>query len=116
MDFTSDFYNLISKCKFSLESEEELKLQISSVLEQHNFDFKKEFKLDAKNRLDFYIHGYAIEVKIKGSAMSIYRQCVRYCQFKEVKGLFLITNKSMGFPTEINQKPCYLINLGKSWL
>jgi len=109
-------YNLISKCKFSLESEEELKLQIAEILKEHNFNFKKEFTLDSKNRLDFFIEGLAVEVKIKGSAMSIYRQCVRYCNFDEVKGLFLLTNKSMGFPPEINQKPCYVINLGKSWL
>lgn len=115
-DFVQNFFSLISKYRFSLETEDALKLQMAEVLTQSGIPFEKEYKLDEKNKLDFFIYEHAVEVKIKGSAKSIYRQCVRYCEFAQVKGLFLVTNKSLGFPESINGKPCYVLNLGKSWL
>ena len=78
--------------------------------------YKPEYRLDAKNRPDFFVYEHAVEVKIKGSAKAIYRQCERYSAFPEVKGVYLVTNKAMGFPETLNGKPCYVINLGKSWL
>lgn len=46
----------------------------------------------------------------------IYKQCERYANFDQVKQLVLITNRSMGFPETINNKPCYVINIGRAWL
>lgn len=106
----------MSSSRFSLASEEELKLEMKAVLEAHGIPFEREYRLDAKNRPDFFVYEHAVEVKIKGSAKAIYRQCERYSAFPQVKGIYLITNKSMGFPETLNGKPCYIINLGKSWL
>lgn len=110
------FIKIVSSKAFSLDTESQLKIEMESVLVEENIPFKKEYVLDAKNRPDFFIDGFAIEVKIKGSAKSIYRQCERYCSFDEVNGLVLVTNRSMGFPETIFGKPCYVINLGKAWL
>lgn len=73
-------------------------------------------RLDEKNIPDFMIGGTAIEVKIKGSPMSIYKQCVRYLKFDEVKSLILVTGKTMGMPQEILGKPVYVISLGRLWI
>lgn len=110
------FHNLMTAYRFSLESEEELKLQMAKVMQDNDIPFKREYRLDPKNKPDFMVFEYAVEVKIKGAAKAIYRQCERYSTFDEVKGLYLITNKSMGFPETLNGKPCYVINLGRSWL
>jgi len=107
---------LLSKYQFSLTSETELQSQIKEILESNNIPFEKEYNLDDKNRPDFFLEGIALEVKIKGSAKSIYRQCERYCEFDAVSNLILVTNRSMGFPETLNDKPCYLIHLGQSWL
>lgn len=107
---------IFSTYQFTLSSEDELKTQMKTVLEQNQIEFVKEHALDKKNRPDFFIEGYAVEVKIKGAAKGIYKQCERYCAFEEVKGLILVTNRSMGFPESLNEKPCYVISLGKSWL
>lgn len=107
-----DVYRTLSRYRFTLTSESELQKEIGTILPQA----VREYRLDAKNRLDFFLEGIAIEVKIKGGAKDIYKQCERYCAFDEVRSLILITNRSMGFPPEINGKPCYVLKLGRSWL
>jgi len=111
-------FALISRHKFSLDTEDHLKLQIAEVLMKNNVPYKKEHILDVKNVIDFFCEGIGIEAKIRTgeTAKKIYKQCQRYCQFDEVQQLILVTNKALGFPPEINGKPCYVINLGRSWL
>lgn len=113
---TIDIIKLISSSRLSVQDEKETQLQIERIFIDNAIDHCREFRLDAKNIPDFFIDGIAIEIKIKGGPRQIYRQCERYCQFEEVRELMLITNKSMGFPQEINGKPCYLVNIGKAWL
>ncbi len=102
--------------RFPLVQEKETQKAIEEKFTENNIEYSREHRLDDKNIPDFLIDGIAIEVKIKGNAKQIYRQCERYCKFDAVKKLILVTNRSMGFPTDINGKPCYFINLGKSWL
>ena len=110
------FLNTIRAYRFTLSSEAALKREMEMVLDNHGVEYLREFTLDKTSRPDFMVSGHAIEVKIKGSAMAIYKQCERYCQFDQVKGLVLVTNRSMGMPAEINGKPCEVVNLGRSWL
>lgn len=111
-----EIISILSHCKFSLENEKKLQSEIASKFEQSGISFDKEYFLDKKNIPDFFIDGIAIEIKIKGNAKHIYKQCERYCLFDSVKYLVLVTNRSMGFPSEINNKPCYVLKLGSSWL
>lgn len=108
--------DVITSSRFPVDNEKDLQSAIESKFIEKKVEFIREHRLDDKNIPDFFIDGIAIEVKIKGNAKSIYKQCVRYCEFNEVKILILLTNRSIGFPKEINGKPCYLISLGKSWL
>jgi hypothetical protein len=108
---------LLIGTRFPLNSEKALQEAIAIKFKSNFLGHQREYELNQHNIADFYIHGgVAIEVKIKASAKEIYRQCERYCQFDEVKSLILVTNRAMGFPKEINRKPCYLLNLGKAWL
>lgn len=111
-----DLHAVLSRYQFPLSTEEALQRQIEGVLKHHGFPYVREYRLDPKNRIDFFCGGVGIEVKIKGSAMSIYRQCERYCQFPQIEIFLLITNKAMGFPKELKGKPCYVINVGVAWL
>lgn len=111
--------NLLSKKRLSLHNEKALQNEISKILSEEfpNSTIEKEFHFDEKNIIDFRVDEYlGIEVKIKSSARSLYNQCVRYCQFDDIKNLLLITNVAMGFPSEINNKGCYFLNLSKGWL
>ncbi len=112
----NEIVEILSKHRFVLDNEKEAQYQIGLVMHGNDINTEREYRLDKKNIPDFFIDGLAIEVKIKGNAKSIYKQCERYCKFDQVKELLLITNRSMGFPKEINGKPCYYLNLGKAWL
>lgn len=108
---------LLRQARFSLERESECQREIGELLEICGVACVREHRLDSKNILDFFINGIAIEVKLKkGAAKAIYKQCERYCQFDDVKALILVTNRPMGFPPEINGKPCYVVSLGRGWL
>ena len=102
--------------RFPLVVEKETQAAIEAKFAENGVPYSREHRLDEKNIPDFFVDGIAIEVKIKGNAKTIYRQCERYCQFEEVRKLILVTNRSMGFPKQINNKDCYFINLGKAWL
>lgn len=108
--------NIIAKLRLNLTKEELTQQQIFNAIGK--LDYIQHHHLDKKNIPDFFhrLYGIAIEVKIKGTARQIYKQCERYCGFDETEVLILCTNKSMGFPPEINGKPCYFINIGKAWL
>lgn len=108
--------SILSSHRFPLEKEKETQAEIEKKFIQNGIKFSREHHLDPDNIPDFFIDGIAIEVKIKGNARSIYRQCERYCQFNGVKVFILVTGRSMGFPPAINGKPCYVVNLGKAWL
>ena len=108
--------NALSTERFSLTVEKTTQIEIETLFNRNGIAHIKEYHLDKNNIPDFFIDGIAIEVKIKGNAKQIYRQCERYSKFKEVKIIILVTNRSMGFPKEINGKPCYIINMGRAWL
>lgn len=102
--------------RFLLNSEAELQDQMEQVLVDAGVPFERERRLGPRSRPDFFLDGVAVEVKIKGSARAIYRQCERYAGFSEVTEVLLVTNRAMGFPKEINGKPAYFLNLGAAWL
>lgn len=111
-----DIISLISGKRFDLTHEKTTQLQMQAMFVRAEIPFVRHLELDDKNIPDFFLDGIAIEVKIKGAKRAIFKQCQRYCQFDAVKVLILCSNKAMGFPADINGKPCYFINLGKAWL
>lgn len=109
-----DVIKVISNGKFNLQDELELQKQMLQALSV--FNPIQSHPLSKADIIDFFIDGIGIEVKIKGGRKAIYKQCERYCKHDEVKALILATNRAIGFPPEINGKPCYVVNLGKGWL
>ena len=102
--------------RFPLHDEIELHKEMANALAAANISFRREVKLGPYERIDFLCGNIGIEVKIKGVAKRIYKQCEGYCQHDEIKEFILVTNRSMGFPESLNGKPCYVVRLGRSWL
>ena len=110
--------NAFDEVMIDVSSEDEVQIQIEELLTGLNISFKREKKLSNKDRIDFFLTelNIGVEIKIKGSATSILRQCERYCKRGEIKALLLISSKFMGFPKELNKRPCYFIGLSKGLL
>lgn len=106
---------LLKGKRFNLQNEKETQKQIGEILSPI-LHIAPEYRLDANNIIDFMVGQVGVEVKIKGNKMAIYKQCERYCKFESVKALILVTSKAMGFPEQINGKPCYVLNISKAWL
>jgi len=113
---TSQIVSILSSVRIPLHSESIAQATIAGVLGMAKITWDREVKLDSKNRIDLMVGDIGIEVKLKGNAKSIYKQCERYCQFERVQNLILVTNRTIGFPPTINNKPCFLVILGRSWL
>ena len=117
----SDVVRLLQNHKFNLEDEKKLQAELHSIfLNVYDKEqVEREYRLDDKNIPDFLLFGsIVVEIKVKssGNKRKIYKQCVRYCGFEKTKELVLITNVNMGFPEQINNKNCYVLNLGRAWL
>lgn len=102
--------------RWPLSDEKLLQQAIVDELDSAGFAWEREVRLSATDVVDFMISAVAIEIKIKGSKRNVYRQCARYCSHERVQALVLATNYTLGFPTAIGGKPCYVANLGKAWL
>jgi hypothetical protein len=114
-----DVVEVLRRKRFNLHDEKILQSEMEAefVSAWGDADVEREFVLDHKNTIDFLISGdLGVEVKIGGQKRAIYKQCERYCGFEKIKVLLLVTNRSMGFPEQINGKDCYVLNLGRAWL
>lgn len=102
--------------RFSVFNEKVVQAEINELL-TGKFEFVREKKLAHDSIIDFFISGeIGIEVKIEGGKKKIYRQCERYCGFAEIKGLILVTARTMNLPKWISGKPCIIINISHAWL
>lgn len=99
--------------------EYDLQNQIADVLNNASINFKKEYKLGPRNRVDFItVNGIAIEIKKgKPNRRKLYEQAERYMAFPEVKAMILVVETSIrdSLPSNINGKPCTIFGLQKLW-
>jgi hypothetical protein len=94
--------------------ESEVQAAIERALEEAGVRYSREVVLCPKCRLDFYIDGLAIEVKLQGTAPSLIRQIHRYSMHNEVRELLVVTNLSRltQMPLELNGKPVRVQRVG----
>lgn len=104
--------------RFDYTTEAELQAAIEGWLEGHGLVFEREHILGPEDRPDFFFieTGIALECKVKGSRMAIYRQLERYAQHCVVRGIILVTGRAMTCPPEINGKPVRVHSIGEAWL
>lgn len=101
---------------FSIHNEKLVQKEMSDIFNSHNIKHDREVMLKPHGTIDFMIGEIGLEVKVKGGVEAIFKQCKRYCEHEKVKCLVLVTARCMGFPKEINGKPCYYFHLSKALL
>lgn len=106
---------ILKRQRFNIENEKELQQQIVSVLDKYQVAYKREHRLNEKDIPDFLIGDIAMEIKIKGRRIDIFKQCMRYSMHDEVKSVLLITNVMIGKPPLHNDKPFYILNISSAW-
>lgn len=102
--------------RLPLTDEKRLQAEMAERFAAAGLALEREFRLSATEVVDFFADGIAVEVKIKGGKMAIYRQLQRYAEHDEIKALLLVSNVPMGLPPEIEGKPAYFHNLAMAWL
>jgi hypothetical protein len=110
-------FSCLKNKRLDMNDEKRTQEQVADYLRTADICFIKEHPLDKGSIVDFMLEdGVAIEVKIKGSRMSVYRQIERYCKFDDVKSIILLCTYPFAMPPEINGKSVYVLNLSSAWL
>lgn len=103
--------------RFPVTTEIKTQDAIEQALIEAGIEFEREFRLSAKDRVDFFVNGVAVEIKVRAaSARAIFRQVERYARHDIVTAIVLVSNKPMGLPAQINGKPAYFVNLARAWM
>lgn len=85
---------VIGHARFTYATEEQLQLGIATSLHHYGIAFKREFRLNAADRIDFLIGSIGIEIKIAGNSESVLRQLTRYSASAAISELILVTSKA----------------------
>ncbi len=94
--------------RFNFVCERDLQDGIEKVLREQGHTFSREFRFDAKDRIDFMVEGgLGLEVKIDRNLAQVTRQLHRYAQQSSVQGLLLVTSRLRltNLPDFLNEKP-----------
>lgn len=78
---------LLGGVRYRYGSEVQLHEVMAQVLD--GTGFQREYRLDEKNRADFWLDGLVIEVKVQGSAGDALRQVGRYIELPHVHAVLL---------------------------
>jgi hypothetical protein len=98
--------------RFRCDSEADLQEGISRVLTEAGLPHRREHHL-GPDRVDFFLAGIALEVKIDGSLSAVTRQLHRYAQHPDVHSVLLVTTRALHdrMPVAMCGKPVAVIHL-----
>lgn len=109
--------DLIRSNRIDLTDEKRTQADIEVVFTAAGLPFEREKRLAKGEIVDFLAYGnIAVEVKIGGSRMEIFRQLRRYAEHEVVAGLVLVSNVPMTLPPKIKDKPALVTSLGAAWI
>lgn len=110
----ADLVELIGGYRFTFRNEDELQYAIAEMLETEGLAVEREVRLDHHGRIDILVDGIGIEIKIKGSEVSVSRQLQRYAASDRVRELVLVTHRAVlsNIPDWIEDKPVTVVWIG----
>ncbi|MFC6838594.1 hypothetical protein [Xanthomonas theicola] len=97
---------LLGGYRYRYGSEVQLHDAMASVLESAGLTFERELRLDARNRVDFWLDGIVIEVKVGGSLSEALHQADRYVHLPMVTGVLLASTERWG-DTSLRERPAW---------
>jgi len=104
----------LSALRFNCDNEQQMQDGIEQALKDAGIWAEREYRLSVEDRIDFYVHHprIGIEVKVKGSPSDVLRQCLRYANYKVIKGIVLVTSRlRLSLPDTLAGKPARTLSL-----
>lgn len=85
-------------------TEAEMQQDVELLLARDGFEFKREFKLSSRDRVDFLVthesRNVALECKISGSPVSVMSQLARYAESSKIDGVLLVSSRRVLLASE----------------
>ncbi|HCQ52701.1 hypothetical protein [Brevundimonas diminuta] len=109
----------LSRPRFDLDDEKACQAQIYEWLVEQfpEYRVERERKLGLADRVDFFIAGVAIEVKMnRARPAEIVKQMRRYADNPEVSAVIVLSNRALQLPGKMHGRPVYGVSLGRAWL
>lgn len=107
---------VLKRARLATGREDDTQVDVARALTAADIAFQREHRLTNADRLDFWLDGLVIEVKLRGSKAAIFRQLERYARHPDVRAILLVTGTAMGLPPEIEGRPAYYLSVGSTWL
>lgn len=107
----------IQSLKLRISHEKLAQLDLEHACRENGIEYDREVVLeDGVSVPDFVIHCVAVELKVKGGVMAIFRQVERYAQNQSVHGIVLATASTMRLPATVAGKPARRASISAGWL
>ena len=112
MSTISQLHDIFARNRFRHTNEIELQDGIAKALTDAGLAFKREHHLGV-DRVDFFLDGIALEVKIGGSLSDVTRQLHRYSEHTDVHTVALVTTmaRHRPMPVIMSGKPVLVFHL-----
>jgi len=97
-------------------SEDDICQEIALALARAAIPYRREFKLSARSRVDFWVDGIVIEVKKeRPPRVALLQQVARYASVAPVLGVIVVMERSVPLPQHLHDKPVACVSLNASW-
>lgn len=83
----------LSRFSYRWRDEYDLQNSLESVLSSLGYDYEREARLSARDRIDFLVGDVGIECKVNGSVTAVESQLRRYLESERVDRVLLVTGK-----------------------
>ena len=100
----------------AMPEEYDIHALVGRSLSAAGIDYRHEFRLGPRRRIDFMAGGIGIEIK-KGrpSARLVREQLARYLECEALEAVVVVAQKSLPLPGSIGGKPVRMVSLDRLW-
>lgn len=105
--------------RFRYTTEDELQQLLATAIANAGLPVEREVRLGDHGRIDLFVGGVGVEVKVAGALTRLRRQLERYARSQLVRELVVVSNRASHhqLPQTVLGKPLILVDVAEgSWL
>lgn len=108
-----DICRVLCNARYHYHSEKGLQQGVNQLLSELGVNFRPEYSLSPRNRIDFLIEtlGIGIECKVDGTLNALLRQISRYAATGKISDLIVLTTRSIHqrIPTQLHGVSVFVV-------